>query len=609
MPDESNQNSGDRTTQVLNAARGAADRIGRADLVSRVDAAIERFNHPEVTLLVVGEFKQGKSSIVNAITDTNSCPVDDDVATAVATIIRHSEEPFASVTCDSADDPDQAIESSIPFEEAGSFVRAGQLAGTGQRIRSVEVGFSHSLLASGLRIVDTPGVGGLDSAHGMATMGALSMADAVLFVSDCSQEFTASELEFLQRTTERCPTVVCVMPKIDFYPQWRKIVDRNAAHLRAANLDIEIIGVSSMLHTRSVEENMAYLDAESGFPLLLERHQVDVVGQSERTHIRSALTDVTAVIAQLNETEQTELEALKDPTKREELAARADEARQRAETMKSATSRWGTTLNDGIADLTSNTDHDLRQRTRQLLAEIDTSIDANDPAEMGDELFPLVERQLMKNISENYLGLRDDATSLSQTVLDLFEADSSSGDTPDVAAPTDVFDDVGSLDVDIAAVSGKGANVLISFKGGMSGMMMVTMGGSMLGLAAFAPLGGIAMGAAVLMGRKTKKEDQERQLTMRRQQAKQGIRKYFDEVTFRVSKHSRDTLREIQRELRDANLARAQELSTTAQEAFAAANNAVRLDEGETSSRIELLTASIDQLTRISGAAAAIRAS
>ena len=42
-------------------------------------------------VLVVGEFKQGKSQLVNAPGRRAVCPVDDDVATAVPTVVRHAE--------------------------------------------------------------------------------------------------------------------------------------------------------------------------------------------------------------------------------------------------------------------------------------------------------------------------------------------------------------------------------------------------------------------------------------------------------------------------------------------------------------------------------------
>jgi len=66
-------------------------------------------------------------------------------------------------------------------------------------------------------LVDTPGVGGLGSSHGAATMGALPKADAVLLVSDAAQEYTAPELDFLAAARQLCPNVACVITKTDLY--------------------------------------------------------------------------------------------------------------------------------------------------------------------------------------------------------------------------------------------------------------------------------------------------------------------------------------------------------------------------------------------------------
>ena len=75
---------------------------------------------------------------------------------------------------------------------------------------------------------------------------------------------------------------------------------------------------------------------------------------------------------------------------------------------------------------------------------------------------------------------------------------------------------------------------------------------------------------------------------------------------FKVSKHSRDSLKLIQRELRDANIARAFELNKTASESHKAAQGAVQTDEAETNRRLEALDASLDQLARIGSAAVEI---
>ena len=49
---------------------------------------------------MVGEFKQGKSTLVNALLNVPLCPVSDELATVVPTIVRHGAEASAEVVVD-----------------------------------------------------------------------------------------------------------------------------------------------------------------------------------------------------------------------------------------------------------------------------------------------------------------------------------------------------------------------------------------------------------------------------------------------------------------------------------------------------------------------------
>ncbi len=209
----------------------------------------------------------------------------------------------------------------------------------------------------------------------------------------------------------------------------------------------------------------------------------------------------------------------------------------------------------------------------------------------------------MADIAENYRLLAEKADVLSREVMELFDADLSTGDAPEVAAPAALLDQTGRLEVDIADRPGLTASMLTGLRGSYGGMLMFGMLGSVVGLATFGP---VSLGAGAFLGRKAAKEERARQLTLRQQQAKMGIRKYVDEVVFKISKHSRDSLKLIQRELRDANMTRAAELNKTAAEALKAAQGAVQSNEAETSQRLDGLDASLDQLARIGSAAGEI---
>jgi GTPase Era involved in 16S rRNA processing len=218
-------------------AAGLAAECGRADLLQRMRARQAVLADPAVTVMVVGEYKQGKSSLINALLSAPVCPVDDDVATAVPTVIRFSEQARAAVA--GGDDPYEAVWTEVPIDEARRTVLDGGPAVAGRR-RVVEIGLPRRLLADGLVVVDTPGVGGIGSVHAAATASALPAADAILFVSDASQELTAPELEFLSATRRLCATSCLVLTKIDLYPEWRSMLEADQEHLARAGTEQEV---------------------------------------------------------------------------------------------------------------------------------------------------------------------------------------------------------------------------------------------------------------------------------------------------------------------------------------------------------------------------------
>ena len=87
----------------------------------------------------------------------------------------------------------------------------------------------------------------------------------------------------------------------------------------------------------------------------------------------------------------------------------------------------------------------------------------------------------------------------------------------------------------------------------MFGMM-----GQLAGLSLVNPLTAVI---GIGLGRRALKDERKRQLMMRRQQAKLATRRYLDELSFAVSKDSRDAIRTVQRELRDEFTARAEQLN------------------------------------------------
>jgi hypothetical protein len=581
---------------LVDHALRACEAYGRQDFATRLAAARRRLADPAFHVVVVGEFKQGKSSLVNALTGTTVCPIDDDVATALPTHVRYGPEPAAELLYD--EDPPRR--ESIPVADLPSWVVEqapdGAGRGDGPQPVGVEVRVPRKLLAGGVVLVDTPGVGGLGSAHAAASLAAASMADALVFVTDAAQELTRSELDFLRQAREMCGTIAFALTKIDIYPHWRQVRELNTGHLSGAGLNAPLLAVSSALRTRAAANSDTELNAESGYPDLVSFLAEQVGGGAAAKLAAGAAAEVAAVCTQIEAQFEAERAALADPAAAQEVVARLTGVKERVEALKTAAARWNQTLTDGIADLSSDVDHDLRRRIRDVTQEADGAIEEIDPADTWSEMESWLESRISHELVTNYALLRDRATVLSEEVGEHFrEASGQVLGELAVPSPTPMLANAQvehKIDLDKMTV---GKQAMVALKSAYGGALMFVMLGAMAGVA----LGPIGIGIGLVMGRKGLRDEKKRQRANRQNQARNAVRRYCDEVTFVMGKHSRDTLRRIQRELRDHYTGLADELNRSSAQALASAAEAAKQTQAERERRMGDIVAELGRLRQL----------
>src|SRR4029077_9859668 len=110
----------ERCTAAAAPLRPPPQGAGRADLPDRAPAPAARLRRPSTIVCVVGEFKQGKSSLVNGLLGRAVCPVDDDPATTAIPLIRHGDPPKAIVR--RRDDSGQAVSEAVEIEDLVQWV-------------------------------------------------------------------------------------------------------------------------------------------------------------------------------------------------------------------------------------------------------------------------------------------------------------------------------------------------------------------------------------------------------------------------------------------------------------------------------------------------------
>ena len=585
--------SDEKLMELVNKARAYSAQLGRTDLAQRLEQTRSRLLDPHVRVLVLGQFKQGKSKLVNALVNAPACPIDDDVATSVPTSVGYSETPSAVVLVKREEGPEPTVERvPIPLEDLSQYVSENGNPDNTRNILGAEVLLPREILKGGLRLVDSPGVGGMESSRSLSTLAALPTAHAVILVSDASQEYTEPEVQFLKHAMRISPNIAAVLTKTDIYPEWREIEQIDRSHLKDVG-EVPIFSVSSDLRLLAAGAQDRELNAESGFPALVAHLRRDVLGKAETLNRRAALYDLTSVGDQLSMAMQTELNALLNPQDTPRMIAQLEDAKSRADEFRSRSSRWQVTLSDGIADLISDTEHDLRDRLRKVQREAETAIDEGDPGPIWDQIAEWLDGRVSAAVSETFVWTNERSRWLSEEVAEQFSAEEGSLPYIDVGDTEGLLDPVDQIQRLEEGALGTVEKIYIGLRGSYGGVLMTGLATSLVGLSLINPL---SLLVGVLVGRRAYREDMSSRLNRRQLEAKNLVRRHIDEVVFQVGKQLKDRLRLVQRVARDHFGGIADELHRSLSESVLAAKQAAATYSADRDERVKSLQTRLQRI-------------
>ena len=164
-----------------------------------------------VSVLICGEFKRGKSSFINAFLGENICPTDPGIATSVVSVIRYGKEKkvrrlFGDVKNLKSED--------IPFEDIEKYAKGSSVEVDNTILLIIELPAEQ--LKDGLVLMDTPGVGGLDPRHLFLTLYVMPKSDVTFFVIDAGEPLSSTELEFFkEKVLHYSPSAKIILNKSD----------------------------------------------------------------------------------------------------------------------------------------------------------------------------------------------------------------------------------------------------------------------------------------------------------------------------------------------------------------------------------------------------------
>jgi predicted GTPase len=199
----------DASPAILDELASLAESYSAFSMATFVRTARDRLSEGRFFLACVGQFKRGKSTLINALTGHEILPVGVAPVTTVATVMRFGTELRARIL----DSSQSWTEARI--DELAEFVSEDRNPENKKGVMGVEVFAPAALLANGMNLVDTPGIGSVFAGNTTATFDFLPHVDAALVVLGADPPISGEERALVATIAGQVSRLVFVLNKAD----------------------------------------------------------------------------------------------------------------------------------------------------------------------------------------------------------------------------------------------------------------------------------------------------------------------------------------------------------------------------------------------------------
>lgn len=209
-------NTDNKKDNMIQYIRESRDLLASSQLLgrqtARAQAILEKLEEENITVAVIGQFKRGKSALVNALLGHDILPVGIIPVTTAVTEIRRGTESASIVFRNGLVKP-------VPLENLTSYISETENPDNHLEVSTVRIQSPSPFLDQGLTLVDTPGVGSFHKHNTEAAYAFVRESDAVVFMLSVDTPINEIEIEFLRNTREFAGKFFFVVNKIDLVSQ------------------------------------------------------------------------------------------------------------------------------------------------------------------------------------------------------------------------------------------------------------------------------------------------------------------------------------------------------------------------------------------------------
>jgi GTPase Era involved in 16S rRNA processing/archaellum component FlaC len=388
---------------VLRALSELLPQDNHASLRRRIDEELGRIQAQTMYLAVLGQFKRGKTTFINALLGEELLPTGVLPVTAIVTLIRYGEERQCTVVYQDGRQtvaPQSALHDLIT--EAGN-------PGNEKNIQHVKIVHPCALLREGIVLIDTPGIGSLYGHNTETTRTFIPRIDAGIIVLSADLPVTESEFNFFKEAAEHVPAFFFVMNKADVLESEDLAKTIGYAHsvlnrvTETNHTSIFPLSARQALQSRLRSDNRG---VEQSNILDFEQHLASFLQRGkERVLMEGSSRRATVLVSEARFAVELEIQALSTPLKtlEEKIAAFNDHV----ESLKKEQEDFSYLLEGRIKKLTADIENSLHtfgqeetKRLQKALESLASDISALRPSEFLTKVEELGETVLVTDFEE-----------------------------------------------------------------------------------------------------------------------------------------------------------------------------------------------------------------
>lgn len=365
----------------------------------------EKIEKNTFNLVVVGQFKRGKTSLINALLGADLLPVAVVPLTSIVTIMTYGDALRIKVYFN-----DGSV-TEIKPESLPEYITEKGNPKNIKDVSEVIITYPSPYLKDGVRLIDTPGVGSIYQHNTDVAYQYLPKSDAAMFLLSVDQPMSKAELDFLRDVKEYSNKIFFLLNKIDYLNEkdLQESIDFSKGVLKEAmGTEVKIFPVSARQALEGKIAGSAEMIQKSRLPEFSEALNRFLMEEKGKVLLISVINNLLRILSQSRFELELELKSLSEPLDELKMKVGVFEAKKQEVMLQKQD--FDILLEGETKSLLKNIlDEDLEKFKKEIVSQIMANLENYYKENRGlslKELHKALEQQVITDVKQSFNGWR-----------------------------------------------------------------------------------------------------------------------------------------------------------------------------------------------------------